>query len=1040
MRKSVARMWDALGMSEAPPIAPHRSVLPLRRGPVLWLILCGIVLVAAIMLGTAVIINEFRERALSNSERELENTVLLLTRHFDQQFEDSETIASELVSRMKFSTHASPESFRNQMSGLDGHAMLKSKASVLSYMGDVNIFDSEGKLINSSGIWPIPDVSIADRSFFKAFKSGSELKVTLAEPVRSLLTGKPTTVIAHRLSGLNGVFLGVMARRIDSASFERFFASVALGEGAAIAMFHRDGTMLARYPHVESMVGQKLKTGPLLNKVLAEGGRQTERVQSPIDHQDRLGSAAPLSRFPIVVVATTTVSGVLADWRTQTRFLIAAATLSALVVALFLFVIIRQMTRQNQESQQRLESEKHRLDTALNNMTQGLVLYDASAHMILCNQRYLDIFQLPTEIVKPGCRFEDLIRYRRDTGTFAGNVDEFCSSVLRNVAQGKVTHSILESTDGRSFQVVNKPLAQGGWVATIEDITERQNLEQERDRNHTFLRQIIDHIPTQITVKDVRDHRYVLANRVAETQFGLARDVIIGKTALDLFPKADAELIAADDERALRSPDGLFLDERPWQSQALGRRYITSRRIGIPDPAGDIRYIVNVVDDVTERRRAAEKIEHLAHYDALTELPNRVLFREQIERELQKTGRGEQFALLYIDVDEFKGINDSLGHHVGDELLKAVAARIKNCIRETDLVARLGGDEFAVIQTAVGNVGEVVEFVTRLQAAIRQPHQCLGHRLSTDASIGIALAPRDGTDLDQLVKNADLAMYGAKGDGRRTYRFFEPAMDARARARLTMERDLRQALADGGFEIHYQPLVDLECDEVTGCEALLRWRHPERGMISPADFIPVAEDTGLIVELGEWVLRTACAEAATWPDHIRLAVNVSPVQLKCPTLALKITSALAASGLAANRLEVEITEAVLIRDDETALAILHQLRAIGIRIALDDFGTGYSSLSYLKRFPFDKIKIDRCFVSDVAEIDGSSAIVQAVVNIATSRNMTTTAEGVETLEQKQRLRALGCTEMQGYLFSAAKPGPEVRRLFRAPAQMTAAVA
>jgi EAL domain-containing protein (putative c-di-GMP-specific phosphodiesterase class I) len=255
-----------------------------------------------------------------------------------------------------------------------------------------------------------------------------------------------------------------------------------------------------------------------------------------------------------------------------------------------------------------------------------------------------------------------------------------------------------------------------------------------------------------------------------------------------------------------------------------------------------------------------------------------------------------------------------------------------------------------------------------------------------------------------------------------------------------MEQDLRQALVEGGFEIHYQPLVDLRHDEVTGCEALLRWRHPERGMISPAEFIPVAEDTGLIVELGEWVLRTACAEAATWPDHVRLAVNVSPVQLKCQTLALKITSALAASGLPASRLELEITEAVLIRDDEAALAILHQLRAIGVRIALDDFGTGYSSLSYLKRFPFDKIKIDRCFVSDITEIDGSSVIVQAVVNIAAARNMTTTAEGVETLEQKERLRALGCTEMQGYLFSAAKPGPEVRQLFGTRRERAAAVA
>ena len=424
----------------------------------------------------------------------------------------------------------------------------------------------------------------------------------------------------------------------------------------------------------------------------------------------------------------------------------------------------------------------------------------------------------------------------------------------------------------------------------------------------------------------------------------------------------------------------------------------------------------------------------------MTDLPNRVLFREQIERELQKIGRGEQFALLYIDVDEFKGINDSLGHHVGDELLKAVAGRIKACIRETDLIARLGGDEFAVIQSGVKDVSDVLDFVKRLHEAIRQPYQCLGHHLSSDASIGIAMAPQDGTDLDTLIKNADLAMYGAKADGRRTYRFFEPAMDASAKARLALEQDLRQALSDGSFEIHYQPLVDLRSDRVTGCEALVRWRHPERGMISPADFIPVAEDTGLIVELGEWVLRTACAEAAHWPDHVRLAVNVSPVQLKEPTLSLKIAAALAASGLPANRLELEITEAVLIRDDETALAILHEMRGLGVRISLDDFGTGYSSLSYLKRFPFDKIKIDRCFVADMTEADGSSAIIQAVVNIAAARNMTTVAEGVETQLQKELLRALGCTQMQGFLFSGARPGIEVRKLLGASDNDVAAVA
>ena len=307
--------------------------------------------------------------------------------------------------------------------------------------------------------------------------------------------------------------------------------------------------------------------------------------------------------------------------------------------------------------------------------------------------------------------------------------------------------------------------------------------------------------------------------------------------------------------------------------------------------------------------------------------------------------------MLYIDIDEFKSVNNSLGHMIGDELLKSVAISLGRCIGDANFVARLGGDEFAIVQTAVKTEADVTDLVTWVFDAIRAPYECLGHQVATDASIGIALAPQHGADLDQILKNADLAMYAAKSAGRRTYRFFEPAMDAQVKARHILEMDLRQAISDEALEVYYQPCVSLQDNRITGCEALVRWRHAERGMISPAEFIPIAEETGLINQLGEWVLITACAEATTWPDDIRLAVNVSPVQFRSGTLALKIVAALSASGLPANRLELEITEAVLIRDDEAALDILHQLRAIGVRIALDDFGTGYSSLSYLQRFP-----------------------------------------------------------------------------------------
>jgi diguanylate cyclase (GGDEF)-like protein/PAS domain S-box-containing protein len=1035
MRGVISRIWANVSVGTTGGFA--NRLARVRSAPVLWLMLCGTLLVIAIFVGTIMMVDEFRDRAIHNAERELQNTVTLLTRHFDQQFEDSETVASELIAQMQTFGASTPEAFRQQMSTVDARRMLLSKVSALSYIGDLAIFDVGGRLLNWSRPDPMPDLRITEQGYFKTFKSDPKANPIAVEATRSYIDGSWTTIIAHRLNAPDGTLLGVMSRRIDPVNYELFFASLALGEGSAIAMFHTDGTMLARFPHIDGLIGKKLPQAPLLQRILAIGGKQTLQMESPIDGQARLGAGSALSHFPIVMIATTTKASALADWREQTRFLLMAAALAATVIACILFLIIRQMNAQNREVQEKLEAERLKLDTALNNMTQGLLMYDASARVVIFNQRYIDMYKLSREVVKPGLHYYDLIQHRKDTGSFDGDIRAFCDPIMRDVAAGKVNVHIMEIGDGRSFEIVNKPLPQGGWVATIEDITERRRLEQELDRNYTFLRQIIDHIPSQIMVKDARTRRYLLVNRVAEHQFAMSSAEVIGKTAFDVLAKEEAEFVAADDDTALASGDGWFRDEHTVDN---GHRYITCRRINIRDPAGEPRYIINVVEDVTERRKAAEKIAHLAHYDALTDLPNRVLFREQIERELDRVKQGGQFALFYIDIDEFKGINDSLGHHVGDELLKSVASRIRACIKQDDLIARLGGDEFAVIQTAVNSSADVVDFVTRLHETIRRPYQCLGHQLSTDASIGIARAPQDGTELDQLIKNADLAMYAAKAGGRRTYRFFEPSMDASAKARLSMEQDLRQAMADGGFELHYQPLVDLRSGEVSACEALLRFRHPERGMVSPAEFIPVAEDTGLINELGDWVLRTACQEAASWPDRIRLAVNVSPVQLKSQTLTLRIAGALADSGLKPSRLELEITEAVLIRDDEAALAILHQLRAVGVRIALDDFGTGFSSLSYLKRFPFDKIKIDRCFVSDISEEDGSSSIVQAVVNIAAALHMTTVAEGVETTAQRELLRKLGCTEMQGYLFSAPKPGAEVKDLFGTAAREATAVA
>ncbi|WP_158671449.1 bifunctional diguanylate cyclase/phosphodiesterase [Bradyrhizobium guangdongense] len=441
---------------------------------------------------------------------------------------------------------------------------------------------------------------------------------------------------------------------------------------------------------------------------------------------------------------------------------------------------------------------------------------------------------------------------------------------------------------------------------------------------------------------------------------------------------------------------------------------------------------VATFEDITEWLEAQAKISHMARHDALTSLPNRVLFHEELEQGLRRTKSGDQLAVLCLDLDHFKDINDSLGHPIGDALLKEVGRRLKATVGENDTVARLGGDEFAVVQIGRSEETAARALAGRLVEVISAPYEIDDHQIVIGVSIGISLSPQDGSNPDELLKNADLALYRAKADGRGTYRFFETGMDARAQARRLMEMDLRAALQRDEFHVYYQPIRDVASGRVVAFEALLRWNHPQRGLIAPISFIPLAEETGLIVQLGELVLRSACTDAATWPDDVDVAVNLSPVQFKSPHLIGSVTEALAASGLDARRLELEITESVLLQNSEATLTTLHELRAMGVRISLDDFGTGYSSLSYLRSFPFDKIKIDRSFVSELATREDSMAIIRAVTGLGRSLGIITTAEGVENDVQLELLRREGCTQAQGYLFSRPRPASDVAMMLDRP--------
>jgi diguanylate cyclase (GGDEF)-like protein/PAS domain S-box-containing protein len=562
--------------------------------------------------------------------------------------------------------------------------------------------------------------------------------------------------------------------------------------------------------------------------------------------------------------------------------------------------LVQERTAALREREAELQAQNLRFDAALENMPYGLSMFDRNERLIVCNERYGEIYGLTLEQTKPGGTMRAILESQVRARNIPVNAGVYVEQRLALIRAGEPYYAETIMSDGRVIAVAHRPMPDGGWVAI---------------------------------------HR-----------------------------------------------------------------------------------------DITAQKQAESQIAYMARHDGLTGLANRAVLLEKMDEALARLRRyGSRFMIFMLDLDLFKTVNDSLGHPIGDELLKVVAARLSACIRETDVVARLGGDEFAILATAEGDQrAAAIIAASKLLAAVAAPYDLDGHHLNIGTSIGIALAPEHGTAVDQLVKNADLALYKAKAEGRDAYRFFEDSMGVEVLTRRAHQIDLRNALANGEFELHYHPIIDIQSREVASVEALLRWRHPQRGMIPPAEFIPLAEESGLINAIGEWVLRNACSDAMQWPSDVKVSVNLSPVQFRKIGPVDDYCSSLTLSGLAPERLELEITESVLLQDNAENVEILHRLRRLGISIVLDDFGTGYSSLSYLRMFPFDKIKIDRSFVHELAKNADCAAIVSAVAGLGRSLRIGTVAEGVETEDQLLLVHAAGCTHAQGFLFGRPCPAAELK--------------
>ncbi|RWC60602.1 EAL domain-containing protein [Mesorhizobium sp.] len=678
-----------------------------------------------------------------------------------------------------------------------------------------------------------------------------------------------------------------------------------------------------------------------------------------------------------------------------------------------------------------LREQNQRFSAAVENMSHGLCMFDADERLIICNGHYINIFCLDAKVVRPGILFIDILRHSVDIGIASQSADELYVIRKPYIDQAKPSTYEEKLSDGRIISISHRPLALGGWVSIYEDITEQRRAQEDLKEQHRRFDAALANMSQGLLMYDadgkmiVRNRRFLELYNVSAADFPLGtthRDALERLLELGIYAKIDVDSEVAKTEACLAAAKM----HSAYRHLTDGRTVLVTRR-----PMSGGGWVVTF-DDVTERRRTEERMTHLAHHDTLTGLPNRSMLRERLDLALEGTAV-TPLAIFSLDLDRFKAVNDTLGHPAGDWLLKSVAERLQRCLRgETDIVARFGGDEFVVVQFNFKGIADAEKLAKRIVEAIAKPFRDKSRDIHVGISLGIAVFPDDGNDADTLLKNADTALYRAKSEGRSLYRFFEPGMDAIVQTRRALEIDLETALSRHEFDLDFQPIMNIASGEIVGAEALMRWHSPTRGTVTPDKFIPVAEETGMIVPLGEWALRKACTAAASWPAGLRIAVNVSAVQLKSGSFARSVISALAFSGVPAGRLELEITETVLMDESDAVLKTLRQLRGLGIRIALDDFGTGYSSLGYLRRFPVDKIKIDRSFIHDLGNRD-TAAIVRTVIGLGAELGITVTAEGVETEAQLDILRGNGCTEAQGYLIGVPSKVADFQRLLKSRA-------
>jgi diguanylate cyclase (GGDEF)-like protein/PAS domain S-box-containing protein len=1101
----------------------------------------GVILIGVIIAATWILLANLRSEQIRESERDLESLSLVLAEQLDRDLQSIEVIQNNLIDRMNSLGIKSTADLERKMSGHDTYQRLKDQITALPHIDAIVLLDPAGNLVNFSRGWPVPKIENngANDDRARVFKDTSQTTY-VDSALKNPANGDWVLPIARKISGPNGEFLGSMLGVIKLRYIEKLFESVARSNDRSISLFTKGGILVARYPRDESFRGKSFAQRAVFKKLLSQSRYGTVRQPSVTSGKELLVSGRNLPHYPMSIVITKRLEDVLAGWHYAATYVAGAALIIAFMIAGLAFIVARQIARN-------LQAQNRQLDAALDNMPQGLAMFDASGHLIVCNRRYIEMYDLPRETVKRGISLNDLIRIRIENGTFlkeARDPEPYTKVILADITEKAPKPLICELSDGRIVAVVNRPMPGGGWLATHEDITdakrreasfqflfnnnpvpmwicdldslrivsvnaaavalygyshekfltltaldirpveererfltffrttggahaeeicwrhqkangstfdvgayaqpltyegrraclvalhditERKRAEEQLRRTQKFLDTIVENVPVPILVKDVPssitnagDCRYTLVNKALEELFGVPREQIIGKTISELYPKERADFILAENNETLRSHQPVIISDHAVRTPRNGVRIATATSVAIRDERQNPQYLVTVLQDVTERKEWEQRTARMAHYDHMTDLPNRITFNDAMEAALEHAAKsGEQFAVLSIDLDGFKDANDTHGHLIGDALLCEIARRLQ-AAADGSFVARVGGDEFALIVAGAKQPGAAITVAEKVLKALKDVVDIEGRNIPIGATIGGAIYPKDGSDTKTLMINADIALYRAKAAARGSLVFFESEMGDQLRERRALFDDLQLAVERQAFFLHYQPQKKMS-GSVIGLEALIRWQCPKRGLVPPSVFIPLAEQGGLIGQIDEWVLREACREAASWPTPLTIAVNISPIQFREGDLAKLVHATLLETGLAPQRLELEITEGVLVDDFSRAMSVLTRLKSLGVRIALDDFGTGYSSLSYLHAFPFDKIKIDRTFISDLERNQHSIAIVRAVIDLGHSLNIPVLAEGVETAEQHAMLFRKGCDEAQGYFIGRPLP-------------------